>query len=189
MGRKTTLDTRISDAICRHLKQGKTDKVALARVRPPVASSTFYNWLKRGEKEEAEGETPESSIYVYLLDAVTRARELGADVHETTIYKAGTGKLKAKDFTRRKVTETRFRRDGTSYLYELVEETETERTLAPDWRASLEWLKRRRKADWSERVEHEGRITLESAIDDAAEKFDALLRAKSADGDSAGMAE
>lgn len=121
-----------------------------------ISKSLFYEWIQKGEKAK-------SGEFLDFLDAVTRA-EAECEVQNVAILKkAASGwDTKATRTKTKSYQEIYLKDDGTPVLGEdgkplrkIVTETETVTTEGRefDWRASLEWLKRRKRADWGDSLD------------------------------------
>lgn len=76
-GRGTALNQELIESITTHIAEGKSVNSA-ARMNG-IPTSTFYNWLDRGESES-------DSIYGELLERYVRARGLGEDYVYSTVW-------------------------------------------------------------------------------------------------------
>lgn len=114
-----------------------------------IHKDTFYEWKKQ---------------YSDFSDAVTRAESECAVRNGAILQKAANGYDTVEVRTTEKIAyreRTLRHPDGTvEEIKEPVPYTEvvTTRGREFDWRASLEWLKRRRKEEWSERQELQAEI-------------------------------
>ena len=149
-GRKSKLSKVQKDLIAA-LKTGATDRDVCAHVG--IHPDTFYDWLRRGETGEAE--------YSEFSDAVTRAR---VTAKANAIETLATAMHPHKGVSRavKTYTETRLRKVVDPESGEVVEEpyeykettvTETTTWFQGDWRASVEYLKRRHKSEWGDNVD------------------------------------
>lgn len=140
MGRPTKLDATLQKHIVAALKTGATVEDVCVSVG--IHKSSFYDWLKRGET----GEAP----YSDFSDAVTRAQQ---DAKMAAIKTLRTAMDPFTETT--KVTETfsetRIGRDGLPYEYKRVKQSVTKVRRQGDWRAALEYLKRRHYDEWGDR--------------------------------------
>lgn len=141
-GRKTKLDTKLKNEICKLLAKGATDKAACDRVG--IAESTFYDWMSRGESE------PESEFSEFS-EAVTQARAK-AHISATVAFYTGLTVSRVKEKITKTYTETRLKKNGEPYDYSETTITEILRVMPPDWRAGEAWLKRRDAGNWSDKL-------------------------------------
>lgn len=139
-GRKTKLDKTVRGKIVKALKAGVT--VADACQYAGVAEATYYNWIERGKAAEPE--------FLEFLEAVTRAK-VDAKVTAITTLRAAMSPTVSRTKKTHRVTETKENVYGKPYEYKLVDEVETETAIPGDWRAALEYLKRRAPDEWSEK--------------------------------------
>lgn len=143
-GRKTKLKDALQETVVTLISQGVIVEDACQHVG--IAPSTFYLWLARG----AEGD----AAYVEFSEAVNRARSNAKVTAIETIH------LAMKPFFEKTVrvetfTETRLTKDGKEYEYKRVTKTVATVARQGDWRAALEYLKRRHPGEWSEHLVHE----------------------------------
>ncbi len=148
-GRPTKFDAEKGRRICECLKAGADRKAAAGSVG--VHYHTFLRWLEKGREAK-------SGPFREFLDAVSQAEEECAVRNAAILNKAANGwDSGGRTRTVKTVFRTRKTRhpDGTvteePVALEEVTETETI-TREFDWRAALEWLKRRRREDWSEKT-------------------------------------
>jgi len=125
-----------------------------------VDERTLYGWIKRGQ---GKSERENNGEYFQFFQALTRA-EAECEVNFVAVIKkaaAGydTGEVRTKT---KSYTETVNGSDGKPLIgkdgtpvTKTVTETETVTTTARefDWRAALEWLKRRKRADWGDSLD------------------------------------
>lgn len=159
MARPTKLDSKLQKQIVKLLSTGVT--VADTCDAVGIAKSTFHDWVKRGE---AGDEAPFSEF----SDAVSRAYN-AAKVKAIGTLRAAMSPYNQTQTVKKTFTETRLTRGGVPYEYKRVEETKSVTRYNGDWKAAVEYLKRRHPDEWSERFEHTGK--------DGADLFDAELRA------------
>ena len=137
MGRRTKLNDKTQSEIVKLIETGAP--IADACSTAGIAESTFYDWMNRGEAGEPE--------FSEFSKAVTRARTAARLVavkalrHAMSPYKETTKTVET-------FTETRVGRDGKPYDYIRKTERETTTLYAGDWRAALEYLRRRDPANW-----------------------------------------
>jgi transposase-like protein len=141
-GRQPKLTAKRKDLIIELLSKGATDKDACAAAG--IDDSTLYRWLQEGK----EGKTPEKSEF---YESVTRAR---ADARLVAIESVRLGMLPnlTKSETTETIRETRLNRKGQPYSYEKVVSRRTLTDQPGDWRAGIEYLKRRDPEHWTDRV-------------------------------------
>ncbi len=148
MPRHTRLNDERTGQIVERLRSGCTRKAAAESIG--VTYESFRLWLEKG----ASGRPP----YSAFLAAVTHA-EAEAEARNTLVLlKAATGWDSGATTTTRKTVfktkETRLK-DGTvikePVAFEEVSTSET-RSREFDWKAALEWLKRRRRDEWGDGV-------------------------------------
>lgn len=139
-GRKSKLDS-VQKHIIAALKTGATDTDVCTHVG--ISQSTFYLWLERGAAE------PDSQFSEFS-DAVTRAR-VAAKV--TAIGTLHTAMMPTQTVRRTKhtVTETRQNQWGKEFLYVKTDEDELTILNPGDWRAAVEYLKRRHNSEWGDK--------------------------------------
>lgn len=139
-GRKTKLDKTVQNKIVKVLKTGAT--VADACRYAGITTTTYYNWIERGETGEPE--------FLEFLDASTRAQVDAKVVAIDTLRNAMSPTISR---TRKIHTVTELKENiyGKPYEYKKVDEYETIIDMPGDWRASVEYLKRRAPEEWSEK--------------------------------------
>lgn len=169
MGRKTILNKDIQTTIVRLLKDGNTDVDAFTEAG--IAKTTFYNWLNKGEEDGAD------PIYVSFKDAVTRAR-VAARKRAVSCVKTAIIGTKTVETVTETMIETRERKDGSTYEYKQERTFEKIIRHPGDWRAAIELLKRRDPEHWSEKVNQDIQITVESGYESAADAFERLIGAR-----------
>jgi hypothetical protein len=140
MARPTKLTAQLQRQVVRELKTGVTVADTCAKVG--IAQSTFYEWMKRGEADEEP--------FMEFAEAVSRAL---VDAKATAIktLRSAMVPYTNKSRTVETFTEVRVKRNGETYEYKRVMERETVTTMAGDWRAAIEYLKRRYRDEWSEK--------------------------------------
>ena len=137
MARRAKLSDKTQAALIKLIETGVTVADACSEVG--IAESTYYNWIKRGEA----GEEP----FLQFLEALTRARSSA----RVAAIKALRNAMHPYTETRKTVevfTETRLNKQGEPYEYVKKTESETTVRYAGDWRAALEYLKRRDPENW-----------------------------------------
>jgi hypothetical protein len=126
MARPTKFSLIKARKIVEGLKAGMTRTAAAGLV--DVSQDSLQRWCQRSAMFAEHVAQAEAEAEARYTQVIARAA-FGYEVRKT------------------KTTE-RLGVDGTPVI-----ETVTETSRDSDWRAALEWLKRRRKGDWSERTE------------------------------------
>lgn len=123
------------------IKTGATDIDACAYAG--IAQSTFYDWIARGANE------PDTEFSEFS-EAVTRAR---ASAKMTAIGTLHSAMMPTETVKRTKHTlkETRVNTWGKEFIYEKTEEDEFTVHAPGDWRAAVEYLKRRHGNEWGDK--------------------------------------
>ncbi len=113
-----------------------------------IANSTYYDWVRRG----IDGDP----AYSEFSDAVSRARE-AAKVTAIGTLRSAMAPTRTISKTTETFTETRVDSKGEPYEYKRVTERHTVTVIPGDWRAAIEYLKRRYRDEWSEKsiIEHQ----------------------------------
>lgn len=164
--RQSELEKRpgIADEVCNLLAAGTA--VVRACQKVGITDRTFYNWKRRGMDEAArlaaqadpdravlgkreQAQRAREAPYLQFFQAVTRA-EAQASIHATTVLRQGMLPSQEVQETTETVTETRLTKDGKPYEYKKAVTRRTVITRPGDWRAALEYLKRRDTDDWTE---------------------------------------
>jgi hypothetical protein len=141
-GRKSKLTSSRKKAIIELLEIGATDKDTCAAVG--ISETAFYGWLKDGK----ENKSPEK---VEFLKAVTRARAQ-VNLIATDSLRNGMLPTLVKSETTETIRETRLNKSGQPYTYEKVVSRRTITEQPGDWRAAVEYLKRRDPEHWTDHV-------------------------------------
>lgn len=151
-GRPTKFDAEKGKLITERLRVGGTRKDAAESVG--VWYNTFLGWMKRGEKATT-GEFRE------FWEAATQA-EAECVLRNVAILEKAANGYDAGEITRTTKTVFRTKRtkypDGTVVVEPVPFQETTEQVVSRrefDWRAALEFLKRRRPSDWSEKFVQE----------------------------------
>lgn len=164
-GRSTlALDKKLIRAICGFLAEGGTDRDAAELAG--ISTAVFYKWIASGkfwkehDRESAVAvpnglltTEPGISLSIEFMEGVTRARAK-ARRRAIQALKFGAEGGTSKRVVTKVFTETRQTRDGKGTWEYRREELINESTLhAPDWRAGVEYLKRRDRDNWTERID------------------------------------
>jgi transposase-like protein len=142
MGRRTKLTDPVQKQIVQLLETGVTIADTCAHVG--IAKSTYFDWIRRGEAGEAG--------YSDFSDGVSRAHG-AAKVKAIETLRAAMSPYNTTRTTTETFTETRMKRDGTPYEYTRVRKSRTVERMLGDWHAALEYLKRRFRDEWGDRIE------------------------------------
>lgn len=176
-GSPTKLNPDIQSEIVRLLEIGVTIKDLCNAVG--LAQRTFYGWRYRGEEVARQRqklidsgfddtdplvEVLSNDIYLAFLQAVTRGESKANVGAIVAIKSAIAGQTETTERTDT-LTETRLRKETRSYvdeqghLVKVVEEIAYDYTkilrsltvtkLPPDWRAGMEYLRRRSPKEWA----------------------------------------
>ena len=148
MGCRSKLTPELTVAILEHLRKGVPDVHACVAVG--INQSTFYSWLRDGEKAK-------SGRKKAFYHDVTRARA-EAITTATDCLHSGMMPSKTKSVAKDTITETRMGKDGKTYQYTKTTIKEHVTEAPGDWRAGVEYLKRRDNAHWGDqtKLEHTG---------------------------------
>jgi hypothetical protein len=147
MARPTKLDTDLQEKIVTRLSAGATIQATCDSVG--IKKQTFYNWMKRGEKEK-EGE------FFDFFDAATRAIADGL-ITATIRFREGMNPSQQEAVTTETSIETRLRKVKTTdgkiveepYEYKKTVTRKTVTHVPGDWRAAMEYLARRDPENWA----------------------------------------
>lgn len=154
MARRTKLTDSVQSKLVKLISTGVTVVDACSVVG--IGERTFYDWMERGETGD--------EAFAQFSQAVSRARNEAKVVAIGTLRTA-MSPYKERSKTVETFTETRLTRDGNPYEYKRETKRETVTTYPGDWRAAVEYLKRRFRDEWSEKsiVEFDWRRELEEA--------------------------
>lgn len=147
MARKPKLTPQLQNEITALLSIGATVEDTCGRVG--ISETAYYNWLNRG----ASGN---ETLYLEFVEAITRAQSAARVNAVAAIRTAVLGAEQTSDDTET-VTETRLRKgdkgEQVPYEYTKTIRRKTLTKYPPDWRAAIEYLKRRDNKNWSDRVQ------------------------------------
>lgn len=161
-GRKSKLSPELQARVIQLLSAGVTDDAMCHAVN--IGVSTFYMWLDRGQKEidrinatRGDGIEPKESerLYVEFSEAITRARG-NAIANAVLALRQGMMPNEAKEESIETFSETRLDKSGKPYVYTRTTQKTKVIKNPSDWRAAVEYLKRRDRDNWSERQEFTG---------------------------------
>lgn len=148
-GRPTKHTPEVTARICQALRTGNTRQCSA--LYGGITKQTFYEWLNNipdfsDAVTRAEAECEAENVAILKKAAVgwdTKTTRTKTKTYQEVVNGTDGKPLAGKDG--QPVTKT-------------ITETETVVTSGHefDWRAPLEWLKRRRRDDWSERIETTG---------------------------------
>jgi predicted DNA-binding transcriptional regulator AlpA len=152
-GRKSKLSEGLQNDLVALIEKGATDIDACEVVG--ISTSSFYRWMNDGQDGENE-----NKLRFYLAITAARARAR-MDAVNTLMESLETREV--RKFSTKTLTETRIDREGNPYEYTRTEEQVDIMEQPPDWRAAVDYLKRRDKEHWSERIE--GDLTVKLSDD------------------------
>lgn len=165
VGRKIKLNDKLQAALRDCIAAGV--KVVDACAHVGVSEASYYNWLARGKA----GEEP----FVEFLEAIHRAQGEAKVTAIETLRTAMQPYNQTQTVTETLV-ETRLARDGTPYNYTRTTTRKTVTRFQGDWRAAVEYLKRRYPGEWSEHVQvHDFRTQAIDLIKRGELGFDELV--------------
>jgi hypothetical protein len=156
---KPLLNDDMQQQICDLLKIG----VPIADVcgQVGICEKTFYNWRTRGIQEESRlNHEPNArprkkeQLYLQFLQESTRAIA-EARVTAVVTLRGGMEPQVTKTRTIDVFSETRLDKKGQPYEYIKKTQREVTTTAPGDWRAAVEYLKRRDSDRWSDKVKIE----------------------------------
>lgn len=160
MARPTKLNQATQNKLVKLIKTGVSVEDACSFVG--IGESTFYDWQQRGENGE-DG-------FAEFSEAVKRARS-AAKVKAVNTLHAALSPTVGKSRTKDTFTETRLDSFGHETQYQTVKEHEVETVYPADWRAAVEYLKRRYPGEWSEK-----RILELGLTDDLLKRIEAVAK-------------
>lgn len=175
MARKSKLTANRKRDIIRLLEEGNTDKDVCAAVG--ISDTAFYNWLKDGE----EGK---SASKVAFLESVIRARWVARQRAIDALRSAMIGqetteviKRVIEEPVKGKGGEIKTDQAGKPMLYKRSEIQERKTHTPPDFRAAIEYLKRRDGEHWSEKLQAqlEATVNVYHTYETEADEFDRLF--------------
>lgn len=154
MARTTKLSSDVTAKIVEALRTGNARRTA-ARYAG-IAESRFYDWMKRGEQEE-KGQFREFRETVLKTEAECEVRNISIIQKAAFGYNTKTTRTKTTSYVRTVLGPDKkplTGKDGNP-IQEVVTETETVTTTGHefDWRASLEWAKRRNRLEWGDSID------------------------------------
>lgn len=153
-GRKSKFTPEVVKKITDALRVGNTRKAAAEA--SGISESLFYEWIKKGEAAR-------NGPFLEFLEAVTRA-EAECEVQNVAIIKKAAAGWETRTVRTKTQTVEEITVDGSGKpiagadgkpLKTVTTQTETITTEGKefDWRAALEWLKRRKRADWGDTLD------------------------------------
>ena len=148
-GRKSKYTPELQKQITDVLASGATIRDACAHVG--ISEKTYFEWMNSPSK----GEFREATTYAQQqarLSAVLAIKQAVRGVQQTSHT--------TESFTE---TRTRLNKAGevVPYDYQRTATKQTVTNLAPDWRAAVEYLKRRDPEHWSERQQIDMNIRID----------------------------
>lgn len=149
MPRPTKLTPDIQRDIVAALSSGATIQKTCEFIG--IHKSTFYDWLERGRRAK-------SGIYSDFSDAITRAQS-SAHVRAAAVLRGAMDKQNTVTDSTETIMETRLRKiknkegmiEEVPYEYRKTITRQSITTTPPDWRAAVEFLKRRDNKHWSDK--------------------------------------
>ena len=148
-GRKTKLNDKVQSALVKLIEKGVSIEDACQHVG--IGERTFYDWITRGEDGEKE--------FLQFSQAVTRAR-VDAKIVAIDTIRTAMSPFTQKITKTETFTETRLTSKGEPYEYKRETVTKTLTTTQGEWRAAIDYLKRRYPGEWSEKLS----IVIEAGI-------------------------
>lgn len=192
MARPSKLTPPVAEIILRHIAECATYEAAANAAG--ISYATFRNWMVRGEQDMAWCDAhprslvlPEQLLFVQFLEAVTRAQAEALTNASRSVHQGITGAT-AHEYTRETITEPVRDKAGNIVLddnkaprmYTRTLERETVKQKEPDWRAGIEFLKRRDTDHWSDKLIIEA--TLKQVPSDALQLLPELAQSAEAAG-------
>lgn len=174
-GRKTLINDALIDTICSLIEECATDKTACEDAG--VSYRTFYYWIERGEKEDKriieildkqaaddpqdydDLINPNELPYLQFLRSITRARARALKNASKAVHKSIQG-YELKETYRRVEQRPVLDKNGVQKLdaygnplfTQVINSYQKVVDVAPDWRAGMEFLERRDRANWSKQL-------------------------------------
>lgn len=157
MARPSKLTMQMLDNLDQLLGMGCTIEVACDAVN--INRRTFYNWKMESQRLCELGDAnptipvlPEDVPMLRFLPVITQANAR-AHVVATMAVRTGLTEQRYSDVTTETFSETRLRKneqgEEVPYLYQETTTRTVTRVVPPDWRAGVEFLKRRDPATWN----------------------------------------
>lgn len=165
MARNTLLTPELHKAIVDSLTLGCPVIDACQHVG--IAERTYYEWRTRGQAESERLDSPnarprkDEQPYLQFLQDTTRAQAEARRAAVASVRQAyGLRGITTENVTTKTVSETKLRKkklpDGSiveePYTWTRTETTKTIAQYPSDWRAAMEFLKRRDKENWSDKL-------------------------------------
>lgn len=155
------LGTRITDLLAR----GVT--VADACEAVGINEATYYGWAARGRTEtearqqedergsklalKTQARREKEQPFLEFFQAVTRA-QADARIRAVETIRSALEPYEEESTSVEQFSETRLGKDGKPYTYERKRVRKTKTTRPGDWRAALEYLRRRDPENWTEQT-------------------------------------
>jgi hypothetical protein len=140
-GRKPVfeLDPTLSDKIINYLEQGLTQEMAYSQAG--IGKNAFYRYLRENKE---------------FREAVTHAGQK-ANVLAVIAFRSGLTEQRVNETQTETYTETRAKLDKKgeliTYPYTKTTTRKVDRVMPRDWRAGKEWLERRDRENWGNKIE------------------------------------
>lgn len=168
-GRKSKLTPALQQEIVDNLTLGVTVQKTCALVG--ITEETFYQYVKRfPEFSEATTRARASADRAAVVAIRTALATTKTNIHETTTF---------EETRLRWVNQPDGTREQQPYTYRKTTSTVKVVDNPPDWRAGVEYLKRRDRDNWSDKtmVEHDWRKEAQAAGVDDAKLFEEMVNA------------
>lgn len=164
MARPTKLNPDTAQTIIDHIAGCATYKAAAEAAG--ISYDTFNNWMRRGREDRAWCDAHpnacvlmEELAFVQFFDAVTRAQARALTGASRSVHEGFMGAV-AREFVREVITEPVRDKAGNLVLeannepkmFTRTIEREVVKQKEPDWRAGIEFLKRRDPENWSDKL-------------------------------------